>query len=115
MKIENLFKNIEENTIASRLFEGHIYPWEVLPEIGDFILELGESLDEAKFNKIGENIWIAKTAKVAPTAFLNGPLIIDENAEIRHCAFIRGNAIVGKNAVVGNSTELIYVVHFVNV
>ena len=115
MKIENLFKNIEENTIASRLFEGHIYPWEVLPEIGDFILELGESLDEAKFNKIGENIWIAKTAKVAPTAFLNGPLIIDENAEIRHCAFIRGNAIVGKNAVVGNSTELKNVVLFNNV
>ena len=115
MKIENLFKNIEENTIASKLFEGHRYPWEVLPEIGDFILELGESLDEAKFNKIGENIWIAKTAKVASTAFLNGPLIIDENAEIRHCAFIRGNAIVGKNAVVGNSTELKNVVLFNNV
>lgn len=99
-------------TIASELFIGHTYPWELLPEIKDFIIKLGNSLDSDKFNKIGENIWVAKNATVAPTACLNGPLIIDEEAEIRHCAFIRGNAIVGKGAVVGNSTELKNVILF---
>ena len=99
-------------TIAASLFEGKEYPWEVLPEISEFIVKLGASLDEEKFDKVGENIWIAKSAKVAPTASINGPCIIDEDAEIRHCAFIRGNAIVGKGAVVGNSTELKNVVLF---
>lgn len=99
-------------TIASELFDGVTYPWEVLPRIHDFILALGETLPEDKFEKRGENIWIAKSAKVAPTACLNGPLIVDEEAEIRHCAFVRGNAIVGKGAVVGNSTELKNVVLF---
>ena len=109
-KIKNLF-NLEE-TIARDLFAHAEYPWEVLPEIETFILTLGASLDEAIYEKHGENIWIARNAKVAPTASLNGPLIIDEEAEIRHCAFIRGNAIVGKHAVVGNSTELKNVVLF---
>ena len=99
-------------TIAAGLFEGVTYPWEVLPKIHDFILTLGEGLPEDVFEKRGEDIWIAKSAKVAPTACLNGPLIIDEEAEVRHCAFIRGNAIVGKGAVVGNSTELKNVVLF---
>lgn len=99
-------------TIAAGLFDGATYPWEVLPKIHDFILELGMTLPEDKFEKKGEDIWIAKNAKVAPTACLNGPLIIDEEAEVRHCAFIRGNAIVGKGAVVGNSTELKNVVLF---
>ena len=99
-------------TIAASLFEGKEYPWEVLPEISEFIVKLGASLDEEKFDKVGDNIWIAKSAKVAPTASINGPCIIDEDAEIRHCAFIRGNAIVGKGAVVGNSTELKNVVLF---
>jgi NDP-sugar pyrophosphorylase family protein len=99
-------------TIAAELFQKKTYPWEVLPEIGAFILKLGESLDPEKFEKRGENIWVARSAVVAPTAALNGPLIIDEEAEIRHCAFIRGNAIVGKGAVVGNSTELKNVVLF---
>ena len=99
-------------TIAAELFEGKNYPWEVLPEISKFIVKLGESLDAHKFDKTGENIWIAKSAKVAPTACINGPCIIDEEAEVRHCAFIRGNAIVGKGAVVGNSTELKNVVLF---
>jgi len=99
-------------TIAAGLFEGAEYPWEVLPKIHDFILELGKSLPADKFEKIGEDIWIAKSATVAPTACLNGPLIVDEEAEIRHCAFVRGNAIVGKGAVVGNSTELKNVVLF---
>ena len=99
-------------TIASELFEGAIYPWEVLPKIHDFIIALGESLSKDIFEEKGEHIWIAKSAKVAPTACLNGPLIVDEEAEIRHCAFVRGNAIVGKGAVVGNSTELKNVVLF---
>lgn len=99
-------------TIAKDLFADVTYPYEVLPEIHDFILELGETLAEEEFEKREENIWIHKTAKVAPTACINGPCIIDADAEIRHCAFIRGNAIVGKGAVVGNSTELKNVVLF---
>ena len=110
MKIRNLMSL--ENTIAAKLFDGKEYPWEVLPEIGKFIVELGETLPEDKYEKRGENVWVAKSAKVFPSAYLNGPLIIDEEAEVRHCAFIRGNAIVGKNAVVGNSTELKNVVLF---
>lgn len=93
-------------TIAAELFEHVAYPWEVLPQIHDFIIKLGKTLPEDLYEKRGEDIWVAKNAKVASTASLNGPLIIDENAEIRHCAFVRGNAIVGKGAVVGNSTEL---------
>lgn len=108
--IENLFDLTE--TIASELFTEAEYPWEVLPRIHDFILELGERLPEEDYEKRGEDIWVAKSAKVAPTACLNGPLIVDEDAEIRHCAFVRGNAIVGKGAVVGNSTELKNVVLF---
>lgn len=99
-------------TIAAELLKAHTYPWEVLPEITDFILKLGETLPEERFEKREDNIWIAKSAKVAPTAYINGPVIIDEEAEIRHCAFIRGSAIVGKNAVVGNSTELKNVILF---
>ena len=110
MKISNLMSL--ENTIAAKLFDGKEYPWEVLPEIGKFIVELGETLPEDKYEKRGENVWVAKNAKVAPTACINGPAIIDEEAEVRHCAFIRGNAIVGKGAVVGNSTELKNVILF---
>lgn len=99
-------------TIACGIFEGVDYPWEVLPKIHGFILELGKQLPEELYEKRGENIWVAKSAAVAPTACLNGPLIIDEDAEIRHCAYIRGNAIVGKGAVVGNSTELKNVILF---
>jgi NDP-sugar pyrophosphorylase family protein len=80
--------------------------FEALPKIGAFILELGAKLDTNVFEKKGENIWIAKSAKVAPTASITGPCIIGENAEIRHCAFIRGNAYIGEGSVVGNSTEL---------
>lgn len=108
--IEELYDLNE--TIAAELFEGAVYPWEVLPKIHDFIMELGKRLPKEIFEERGENIWIARSAKVAPTACLNGPLIIDEEAEIRHCAFVRGNAIVGKGAVVGNSTELKNVVLF---
>lgn len=101
-----------KETIAVDLFKGMTYPWEVLPKISEFIIRLGESLPLDKFEKRGENVWISKTAKVFPSAYINGPAIIDEDAEIRHCAFIRGNAIVGKGAVVGNSTELKNVVLF---
>lgn len=113
IEISNLY-NLEE-TIAVKIFEGVKYPWEVLPKISNFILELGKTLDKEKFEEIAENVWVAKSATIAPTAFIKGPVIIDENAEIRHCAFIRGNAIVGKNSVVGNSTELKNVILFNNV
>lgn len=109
-KISNLY-TLQE-TIAADLFEDATYPWEVLSKISAFICELGKTLDPAVFEQKGENVWIAKSAKIAPTASINGPAIIDEEAEIRHCAFIRGNAIVGKGAVVGNSTELKNVVLF---
>lgn len=99
-------------TIAADVFKGCEYPWEVLPKIKNFIIDLGNKLPSNKFEKIGEDIWVAKNATVAPTASLNGPLIIDEEAEVRHCAFIRGSAIVGKGAVVGNSTELKNVILF---
>lgn len=112
-KIKNLY-NLNE-TIAKELFDGYEYPWEVLPNIKDFIIKLGKSLSIEEYDKISDNVWVAKTAKVAPTAFINGPAIIGKNAEVRHCAFIRGNAIVGENSVVGNSTELKNVVLFNNV
>lgn len=104
MKNQNLFTFSE--TIAVDIFEGTTYPWEVLPKIGAFIKELGATLPKEEYEQKGEDVWIAKSAKVAPTAFINGPAIIGKEAEIRHCAFIRGNAIVGEGAVVGNSTEL---------
>ena len=101
-----------DQTIAKDIFNGVTYPWEVLPKISSFILELGATLSEDEYEKRGENVWIAKSAKVAPTAFINGPAIIGKDAEVRHCAFIRGNAIVGEGAVVGNSTELKNVILF---
>ncbi|HBC85004.1 MAG TPA: UDP-N-acetylglucosamine pyrophosphorylase [Clostridiales bacterium] len=112
-EIKNLY-NLDE-TIAKDIFEGCLYPWEVLSKIKDFIINLGESLNNEEYDKVGENVWIAKSAKVAKSAYINGPAIIGKNAEVRHCAFIRGNAIVGENAVVGNSTELKNVILFNNV
>lgn len=109
-KVKNMYDLNE--TIAAELLEGVEYPWEALKGISDFIKQIGPSLNTDLYEKKGEDIWVAKSAKVAPTAFLNGPLIIDEEAEIRHCAFIRGSAIVGKGCVVGNSTELKNVILF---
>lgn len=109
-KISQLY-NLDE-TIAKKLLESVTYPWEALPKIAEFIVELGNKLDSNVYNKVGEDIWIAKSAKVSPTAYIHGPAIIGENAEIRHCAFIRGKAIVGEEAVVGNSTELKNVILF---
>lgn len=101
-----------DETIAKDLFEGANYPWEVLPKISAFILELGKTLPEDEYDKVGEDVWIAKSAKVFDSAYIHGPAIIGKEAEVRHCAFIRGNAIVGEGAVVGNSTELKNVVLF---
>ena len=109
-KIKNLY-NLEQ-TIAKDIFTGVTYPWEVLPKIEKFIINLGKTLDKDEYEEKGENIWIAKSAKVAPTAYIAGPAIIGKNAEIRHCAFVRGKAIVGEGAVVGNSTELKNVILF---
>ncbi len=95
-----------ENPLISPLFEGLTYPFEALPKIGEFIKNLGPTLDKEIYDCIGDNIWIAKSAKVAPSASITGPCIIGENTEVRHCAFIRGNALVGNDCVVGNSTEL---------
>ena len=99
-------------TLAAPLLSSVTYPWEALPKIGAFILELGKTLREEEYEKRGENIWIARSAKVAPTASITGPCIIGRDTEVRHCAFIRGNALVGDGAVVGNSTELKNVILF---
>lgn len=93
-------------TIAASIFEGLTYAWEILPRIRDYIIELGATLSESKYTKVADDIWISKTAIVAPTASITGPAIIGHNAEIRHCAFIRGSVIVGESAVIGNSTEI---------
>ncbi len=112
-KIKNLY-NLDE-TIAKDYLLTAEYPWELLDGLGDYIRTLGPTLDPAIFEQRGEDIWIAKSATIAPTAYLGGPLIIDEEAEIRHGAFLRCPAIVGKNAVVGNSVELKNVILFNNV
>ncbi len=113
MKISNMYDLSQ--TIAAEIFEGKTYPWEVLSEIGDFIKKIGPTLDPAEFEQKGEDIWIAKSAKVWPTVSITGPCIIGRDAEVRQCAFIRGKAIVGDGAVVGNSTELKNVILFNNV
>lgn len=103
-KITNLYDLSQ--TIAGEYLKQFTYPWEALSGISEFIRTLGPTLDPEKFIQQKEDIWVAKSAKIAPTACLNGPLIIDEDAEIRHCAFIRGSAVIGKGTVVGNSTEI---------
>jgi NDP-sugar pyrophosphorylase family protein len=110
LMIQSLF-NLTE-TIAADIFTGCTYPWEVLAKIKDEILKIGEGLTSEEYDKVGENIWIAKSAKVAASACINGPAIIGKEAEIRHCAYIRGSVIVGEGAVVGNSTELKNVILF---
>lgn len=109
-KISNLYDLNE--TIAAELLQTAEYPWELLPKISAFILELGAKLPKDTYTEIKEHVWVADSVTIAPTACINGPAIIDEDAEVRHCAFIRGNAIVGKGAVVGNSTELKNVILF---
>lgn len=110
LTISDLFRL--DDTIAASLFAGKTYPWEVLEGLSAYILQLGATLSPEEFDHPAEDVWIAKDAKVFPSAYLGGPCIIDHGAEIRHGAFIRGSAIVGKKAVVGNSVELKNVVLF---
>ena len=102
-------------TQAETLLNRFQYPWEALPHIKEFILALGPSLPKDEYEEIKENVWAAKSAVIFPTAYLNGPVIIGKNTEVRHGAFIRGSALVGDSAVVGNSTELKNVILFNNV
>lgn len=104
-----------DKTIAKDLFGEDVYPWELLSKIKEYIIELGKTLSLDEYNHPSEDIWISKTAKVYPSAYIGGPCIIDHEAEVRHCAFIRGSVIVGKKCVVGNSTELKNVILFDNV
>ncbi len=113
LKNKNLF-NMDE-TIAAAIFEDAEFPWEVLPQIKEFVIKLGRTLPACDYDLRGEDVWIAKSASVAPTASIAGPCIIGRGAQIRHCAFIRGSAIVGENCVVGNSTELKNSILFNNV
>ena len=103
------------HTQASEYLAGYTYPWEALAGIGDLILEIGASLDPELYDKVGENVWISKTAKIFPNNYIAGPCIIGHKTEVRPGAFIRGNALVGENCVVGNSTELKNVILFDNV
>ncbi len=103
------------HTLARPLLEKYEYPWEALGEIKNFIIELGKTLDTEKYDMVSENVWIAKSAKVFPSAYLAAPCIIGENTEVRHCAFIRGSVLVGDNCVVGNSTEVKNSIIFDNV
>lgn len=114
LKNRQLFSDLSQ-TMASVLFEENEYPWQILPLIHDFILEVGILLSKKDYDKIGDNVWISKKAKVAETASINGPCIIGANTEVRPGAFVRGNALVGENCVVGNSTELKNVILFNNV
>ncbi|MBP5180549.1 MAG: UDP-N-acetylglucosamine pyrophosphorylase [Clostridiales bacterium] len=99
-------------TIAKDIFEGCTYPWEVLPKIKEFILKLGPTLSPDEYDKVGEDVWIAKDAEIFPSAYIHGPAIICKGAKVRQCAFIRESAIVGEGATVGNSTELKNVILF---
>lgn len=112
LTVAALYHDLSACEFGAALLKEAVYPWEVLPRIHDYILKAGVSLPKERFEEIGEHVWAAKSAKIAPTASITGPCIIDEEAEIRHCAFIRGNAIIGKHAVVGNSTELKNVILF---
>ena len=103
-KTENLFDL--NNSIAGKYLKNYEYPWEALPEIKNFIKELIEDLDKKEYIEVAENVWAHRSAKIAATAELNGPAIIGEGSEIRHCAFLRGNAIIGKGVVIGNSCEV---------
>lgn len=111
LKIKNIFEDLNQ-TIAKELFVNAEYPWEVLSQIEEFILKVGPTLPKEEYDEVKEHVWVAKSAKVAPTAHLGGPLIIGPDTEVRHCAFIRGKALIGAGCVVGNSTELKNVILF---
>ena len=103
------------HTLAKDYFSAFTYPWEALPGIKDMIVRLGETLDKEQYEEVQPQVWVHKTAKVFPSAYLGAPCIIGANTEVRHCAFIRGSALVGENCVVGNSVELKNVILFDNV
>lgn len=113
LKINDLFDL--SHTLASDYLSGFEYPWQALQGIKEMIISIGEKLDKDEYCEVSPQVWVHKTASVAPTAFLGSPCIIGEGTEIRHCAFIRGSALVGKNCVVGNSVELKNVILFDNV
>lgn len=114
-----MYKTIDlldiDKTLAKPIFENTEYPWEVLDRISDFILQLGPTLPENEYNKIGDDIWVANDAVVYPSAYIKGPCIIGHKTEVRHCAFIRGSALIGNNCVVGNSVEVKNAIIFDNV
>jgi len=95
-----------DNTIAKKYLEKYEYPWEALPDIKNFILELIKDLDRNEFKEIKENVWVHNSVSIAPSALIEGPTIICKDSEIRHCAYIRGNAIIGEGCVIGNSCEV---------
>lgn len=113
VKITELFSL--EHTIAADYLRGFTYPWEALKGIGELIVALGKSLSSDEYDNPSENVWVHKTAKIFPSAYIGAPCIIGANTEVRHCAFIRGSALVGENCVVGNSVELKNVIIFDNV
>lgn len=104
-----------EHTLAKEYLKKYEYPYQALKDIKDIILEIGKNLDKEEYEEVKENVWIAKSANVYPSAYINGPCIIGKNSEVRHCAFIRGSALVGENCIVGNSVELKNVILFDNV
>ncbi|MGN1103972.1 MAG: UDP-N-acetylglucosamine pyrophosphorylase [Candidatus Coproplasma sp.] len=103
------------HTLAKDYLSKFTYPWEALKGIKDLIISLGQSLPSDEYEQVAKDVWVHKTAKVAPTAYLGAPCIIGAETEVRHCAFIRGSALVGNNCVVGNSVELKNVILFDNV
>lgn len=110
MKISELYDL--NFTLAEEYLKGFVYPWEALGGIKDFIIKTGKSLDKDEYIEVFENVWVHKSAKIAPTVYLGAPCIVGENTELRHCAFVRGSALIGKGCVVGNSTELKNVILF---
>lgn len=116
---ENFLKTDEildiSQTIAKNIFKNIIYPWEVLPLIGNFIIELSKTLPQNEYVEIKPSVWVSNKAEISNSAYIQGPAIIQKNTHVRHCAFIRGNVIIGENVVVGNSTELKNVILFNNV
>lgn len=103
-----------EHTQAKSYLEQFTYPWEALKGIKDFIVQLGSTLGD-DYQEVSPQVWVHRTATVAPTAYLGAPCIIGAGTEVRHCAFVRGSALVGENCVVGNSVELKNVILFDNV
>ena len=101
-----------DHTLAKEYLSQFIWPWEALKGIKDLILDLGPKLDPAEYDEVSEHVWVHRTAKVFPSAYLGAPCIIGPNTEVRHCAFIRGSALVGADCVVGNSVELKNVILF---